>query len=557
MVSADTLGTLRVDATIANLRVIASFIQSIGQNLQLAEKSLFQIELAVEEAATNIVKHGYTGREPGEILLKVAINDDTLMLTLGDWGITFDPNTATPFDVDAPIATRNAGGMGIHFIKTLMDSVTYQPASAPGEPNRLILTKQVERLSPGTQLPSALRELNAMLRISQAMMTNIDLDKLLAQIVTQLVEVIDVGSVYLYLIDAATGTLHLTAASQPHKPVGDILAQHVVRTGELLNLQDDAVNPYIRQNVGAPPPSSVLAMPITNHRQTITGAVLLLDKHSGMFTARDERLLTAMVAQAAISIEVTRLHQQELEQHLINQELKTASSIQKDFLPQHTPQLAGWDISAVWTPAHEVAGDFYDFQMLGDGRLAIVIADVSGKGIPAALFMALTLTVLRFAVGMRLSPEKLLDRANQSIVSNQQSRMFVTAFVGYIDVATGRLEFANGGHNPPLLYRTATQQCEQLTTAGVAIGIFGSATYNRSSNQMARGDILVLYTDGITEIVNSADEEFGEARLASAICNHAALPAHEIGGLVSAEIKQFAQRSDPFDDETLVIIKRV
>jgi sigma-B regulation protein RsbU (phosphoserine phosphatase) len=293
-----------------------------------------------------------------------------------------------------------------------------------------------------------------------------------------------------------------------------------------------------------------------NPEGKIVGVVQLLNKKGGPFTARDERLLTAMAAQAAISIEHARLYEQEIQQRLISQELETARGIQKSFLPQIIPQHGGWDIAAFWRPMRNVAGDFYDFYALPDGRLAVVVADVSGKGVPAALFMALSATVLRFAMSLNFAPRELVNHANQAIIADQRSRMFATVFVGYLDLDAGIMRFASAGHNPPLLYRAATGLCEYLEVEGVAMGLFQDAEYAGETATLAEGDILVLYTDGITEVIDADEEEFGEDRLEEIVAQNATRSAQELIDLIIEAAATFATDEGIFDDETLVVIKR-
>ena len=563
----ESLGKLRVDATIENLRIILSFLQGVGYNLALTEKSQFDIELAVEEAIVNIITHGYGPDQRGEIGVEVAHKDDIVYVYLTDWGMTFDPKQKPPFDPDEPIELRAEGGMGIHFILTLTDSIEYEPATKPGGSNRLTLIKHVERLQAGTQLPSALRELNAMLKISESMAADINLDELLELIVRNLMAVVEATGGTLYLVDYETGELvsrvlvdGTNSLKEIRLKLGTGIAGHVAETGELVNIRNAYDDPNFTNNfdqITGRKSTTILAMPIFSPNQKIIGVVQLINKRNGTFTTRDERLLTAMAAQAAISIEVSRLHDREIQQQLIDQELQTARSIQKSFLPHASPKHDSWDMSAQWHPVREVAGDFYDFHRLPDGRLAVVIADVSGKGIPAALFMALTVTVLRFAMSLNLSPEKLLDRANQSIIANQQSRMFVTAFIVYIDMDGGALEIANAGHNPPLVYRAATETCEYITLEGTAIGIFKRATYEHAVIDLSPGDIMALYTDGITEIINEVEEEYGEERLESLLIANAELSADEITKRILDDTSRFAGDKGIFDDETMVIIKRL
>ena len=264
-----------------------------------------------------------------------------------------------------------------------------------------------------------------------------------------------------------------------------------------------------------------------------------------------------MTAQAAISIENARLYQQEIQQQLINRELETAHAIQASFLPDTIPQYAGWDIDARWIPVRNVAGDFFDFYHLDDGHLATVIADVSGKGIPAALFMALSVTVLRFGMSIKLPPDEVTRRANELIIADQRSRMFATTFVAYISLDTGEMQFASGGHNPALLYRAAAKTCEYVSAPGVAIGIFKEADFGLETVSLEVGDILVLYTDGITEAINNDEDEFGEERLEALVIGHADLSAADLTDRILDAVNEFAEGQSLMDDATLLVLRRV
>jgi sigma-B regulation protein RsbU (phosphoserine phosphatase) len=560
------LGELRVEATLENLRTISQFINSLGQRLQLTEKTLFHVDLAVEEAATNIVQHAYPRGQVGEILVCVETLDDVVHVTLTDWGIPFDPRDARPFDLNAPVESRIAGGMGLYFIQTFMDGVKRRTAPVPGGPNTLTLIKNVERLDPGAIWPSTVRELDAMLTVSHGLATTVDLDDLLTLIVNELVHAINAERGTLYLIDEARGELFSRVLlddtddlKEIRLQLGEGLAGHVAATGEVLNIEDAYSDPRFARafdQLSGYRCHSMLIAPMHNPQRKIIGVVQLLNKKGGPFTDRDERLLTAMATQAAISIENARLYAQEIEQRLINQELETARAIQRSFLPQTVPQHAGWDIGAFWRPMREVAGDFYDLFALHDGRLGVVIADVSGKGVPAALFMALSVTLMRFGMSLNLVPGDVVDRANMRLISDQQSRMFTTAFVGYLDLDSGVLQFASAGHNPPLLYRAATGQREYLTASGVAMGLFREAGYAEGTVALADDDVLVLYTDGITEVINAEEEEFGEERLEALVVREASRPAQELAEMIVESAATFGEGHGACDDETLVVIKR-
>lgn len=560
------LGELRITALHENLRTISHFINGLAERLRLTEKVVFELELAVEEAATNIIDHAYHNIPPGDILLRADEIDETIQITLTDWGIPLDPDQVKPFDIDAPIENRIRGGMGLHFIHTLMDRVERDIASATGEPSQLRLTKRMEHIPLGIFPHNPLQELNAMRTVSEYMTTNIDLDDLLKLILNKLVNTINAERGTIFLIDEEKQELWSRALQQDDGPVTEIriklsegIAGHVATTGETLNIPDAYADPRFSRAVDQATgyrTRSLLTVPMLNPQQKTIGVVQVLNKVDGPFTTRDERLLVALAAQASVSLENARLYQQEIEQQVIQRELETAHSIQASFLPETIPQPNGWEIAAMWKPIQNVAGDFYDVYALDRGRLAIVIADVSGKGIPAALFMSLTVTVLRFGMSVGLRPGEVMRRANELIIADQRSRMFATAFLCYLDPKTGRMRVASAGHNPPILYRAAEGTCEYIQTTGVAVGIFPNATFEEITVHMEPGDALVLYTDGISEVIDEDDQEFGEDRIETLLIQHLDQSAKDIGNTILRAVVEFAGDKGLFDDATLVVIKR-
>jgi serine phosphatase RsbU (regulator of sigma subunit) len=406
-----------------------------------------------------------------------------------------------------------------------------------------------------------------MLTVSRGITADVDLDDLLLLIINELVQAIDAERGAIYLLDLETKELYSRVLSADSGGLSEIrlspgqgIAGHVALTGKTSNVQDAYSDPRFQQSfdqLTGFTSRSMLTMPMRNPQGTTIGVIQVVNKRGGPFTERDESSLAAIAMQAAISIENARLYAQEIEQRLISQELATARMIQQSFLPQSIPERAGWDIAAHWHPIREVAGDFYDLYSLPDERLAVIIADVSGKGFPAALFMALSVTVLRFAMSLSFPPDELLDRANQAIIADQGSRMFTTAFVGYLDLNSGHLQFASAGHNPPLLYRADTGCCERLVAPGVAMGLFENATYAKSATTLTPGDVLALYTDGVTEAANAQEQEFGLERLERLIVEQADRPARVLAEQIVDATADFASDADGvFDDETLVVIKR-
>ena len=560
------LGELRLPARRESLRVLSYFIHGIAHRLELSENARFELELVTEEAATNIIEHAYPAHDKGDMLVRAELVGDAVQITLLDWGEPLHPDAIPTFDINAPLEVRTQGGMGLHFIHTLSDAVERVPSASEGQPNLLRLRKRIERERTPARAPNPLQELNAMHTVSAVMISNPDLDDLLHVILSKLVNVIDADRGTLYLIDEARGELWSRVLqsgdgelSEIRLKIGEGVAGHVAASGQTLNIEDAYADPRFDprfDRMTGYHTRSILAAPMVNPQQKIIGVVQLLNKRGGPFTRHDERLLTAMTAQAAISIENARLYQQEIQQRVLQREVEMARTIQSSFLPDTVPQLPGWEIGALWCPARGVAGDFYDFYRLPDGRLAVMIADVSGKGVPAALFMALSVTVLRFGVMMNLAPDEVARRANVMILDEQRSHMFATTFIAYLALEGGALEYTLAGHNPPLLYRAREARCDYLPTDGVAIGIFPRVEYTTHTLSLSAGDVLVLYTDGIIEAINAHEEEFGEERLRALVAQGAHLPAQELARHILQEVQSFTGEQELGDDATLVVLKR-
>ena len=287
----------------------------------------------------------------------------------------------------------------------------------------------------------------------------------------------------------------------------------------------------------------------------VIGELGVIHTEADFYTAEHADIIAAFANQASAAIERARLHHDSIQQARLRQELETAFRIQSSFLPDRVPQRDGWQIAATWQPAQDVGGDFYDFIELPDGRLGFVIADVSGKGVPAALFMALARTIFRIFASEDEPIVDLMAKVNEHIRENNRARFFVTAFYGVLDPHTGKFCCVNGGHNPPLLVHDGA--VESLTSHGAALGLFGGLTYDEYTLYLAEGDILVLYTDGITEAINAAEDEFGEEQLAQCLSRHHHQSADAVASRIKSDIDGFVGDVPQYDDSTLVIIKRL
>ena len=239
----------------------------------------------------------------------------------------------------------------------------------------------------------------------------------------------------------------------------------------------------------------------------------------------------------------------------LRQELDIAHSMQLSILPTSFPCTPQFEVHGRVIPAREVGGDFYDIYRLEDGRLGIVIADVSGKGIPAALFMMVCRTLLKgIAIGME-SPADALTEANALLHAENQASMFVTVFYGVFDPHTGALTYANAGHEPPVL-RRADGSTEALPfTGGVPLGIVDDMAFEERTSTLASGDFAFLYTDGVTEALNEAEEEFGNARVHDVIAGLNPGPAREAVEALVRTVVRFSGEAEQFDDLTCLVLK--
>ncbi|EJG07355.1 protein serine/threonine phosphatase [Methanofollis liminatans DSM 4140] len=238
-------------------------------------------------------------------------------------------------------------------------------------------------------------------------------------------------------------------------------------------------------------------------------------------------------------------------------ELQIAADIQQTFLPKSIPPLKGFDLFAVSCPAREVGGDFYDAIRLRPDHTGLVIADVSGKSVSAALYMALSRTIIRAMASWHPEVSLALADANTMIEEQSDSGMFVTLFYGVLSEKNRTLTYANAGHNPPLLLRAGSNDFVRLMPTGVALGAASDQAYGEAQVTILPGDLLVLYTDGVTEAINSKDEEFSEAKLMETILRVRGRPSQEIIREIRDGIREHAGEEPQFDDITLMVLKGV
>lgn len=268
--------------------------------------------------------------------------------------------------------------------------------------------------------------------------------------------------------------------------------------------------------------------------------------------------IRSLAAQISSALHQSKVYDQSLLYSQTLQELRLAGKIQASFLPNKFPSVPGWQLAVTLLPARDTSGDFFDVIELSDGRLGILVADVADKGVGAALYMALSRTLIRtYAVEYDAEPEVVFFAANRRLLSDARANLFVTAFYGILDPDTGILTFCNAGHNPPLIIRSEGKDTvEMLKRTGMAIGIEENATWSQSSISINPGDFLVLYTDGIPEAQDAMGSFFGEEKLVEIVQENTARSAYEIQNSILEGIEKFVGDSPQFDDITLMILAR-
>ncbi len=300
---------------------------------------------------------------------------------------------------------------------------------------------------------------------------------------------------------------------------------------------------------------SVLAVPLGVSEKVF--GIIYADSPiaEGRFTEDHLKVLTTLASVAAIRVENARLTEARFQQERLERELQLAMEIQQRFQPTAPPVVSGYEFQGISFPCYEIGGDYYDFIPRDNGRLVIALGDVSGKGTAAALLMSSLHASIHAQTGSHDTLVQTISAVNRYLADNIPSNRFVTLFYAELDPESGALSFLNAGHNPPLIVHAAGT-VEQLASGGLPLGIKADADYREGRTNLAPGDVLVIYSDGVTEAVSPSGEEFGPTRLYEVVSRNVDSSAAGIRDRIESAVTKFSQGTQAADDITLVIVKR-
>ncbi|NTV52929.1 MAG: SpoIIE family protein phosphatase [Candidatus Firestonebacteria bacterium] len=663
---------LEVPAQEHRLGEIRDFITAIAQKAGFSYHEINNLKLALDEACSNVVRHAYKGMEPGTIRLDVDWRAGELDISIQDHGHSFDWKGSKTPDLNRYVEIGKKGGLGIWFIRKLMDETDYRTAAGANTLRLVKRTRQAQvktapglpsvETTPATALGTAValpegsspalpeRRLSVKFKFllpvvavaavlvlgiftymfrnqDQSMraeiMTNAeeDVKRLandavnylfkeddlhLAVVVKTLVKV-DRKLAYAFVLDKTDTIL---AHSQTDKMFQRFSAPAGLREPDgrkvlIQNYKDPNLGPMVDFSMPVWMGSlhmgtAHLGMKISAiEREIQTGRrnavviflVVLVLSTAGVYmliaflVAPVQKIADGMLAISAgrldhrISIQtddefgqmakifndMTRRFSDAqshlLEQERIQQEMQVAQEIQHALLPREVPQVEGYDVASLYRSAKEVGGDYFDFVIVGENVLGIAVADVSGKGVPGSLVMTMIRTALRLEARGNRSATDVMAKVNDFVTPDMKKGMFVTMFYIILDSRQRIINFASAGHNPMILYREETDQVYYLKPRGFPLGIDlpDPALFGKSLTQenvrLKQGDLLLVYTDGITEAMNPRREQFGETRLIEIIRTYRHLSSQEFMDKLSEALADFTEEYPQNDDITCVVVK--
>ncbi len=586
MHSAHARRSLRLINDSGAISAASAWLRTLGDSFELGSELTFRLDLCASELVANIVSYAFEDEAPHTIALDLILEPQSVKLVVADDGREFDPLALPEPVAPATLEEASLGGLGVHLVRQFADQVSYErvsqrnqvtlgwprPGRAGPAEGRAPVRRGVERRRrPTTGFPLMRGDGTTMAadarsgreRRALGFISRIELfrdvpyaliEGLLAHCPQRdypdeyVVLAPDVPNEYVALVLAGRLRVHLDAP-QTGSQLGDYTPIAAGECAGELSIID-----------GEPASAWVIAEPGTR--------LLLIDAHTfftellplprvarnllGMMAARMRRTNHQVVERLRNSMLLERLQS----------EMRTAQEIQTGMLPMRSPLFPEHpevDCEASIQQAREVGGDFFDAFFIDERRLFVAIGDVCGKGMPAALLMMRTLTTLRSEAGRKQGQkghlERVMERINRKLALNNDRLLFASLFIGLLDTGNGNFRYANAGHPRPVLIRRGENTTLLMVPRNPIAGIDPAVTYALGETKLARGDLLLLYTDGVTEADNVRGEQFGEARLLAAIDHGPRGSAAEVIGAVRETMRLFCGAHAQTDDITLLALK--
>jgi phosphoserine phosphatase RsbU/P len=559
----DQMDEIEVPAAWESVDRLSAFADSLAGRLALSDDQIYLLRMVIEEIATNIIKYGYAD-SAGPIQLRCAVASGHLTITIRDHGTPFDPRETPDPDLEGAAAERQVGGLGLFFVREFADSVAYNHDPASGW-NTLTVTKAARTRTIAEQL----RNISLFGRISDEQLASIAervTERALAAGETLFHEG-DEGKSCFAILSGSLEALTYLGGEELRLEVrhaGQIMGEMALidrspRSATVRSLTDSRLAELDEQGfyalMHADPEVALELLRGGTARLRRTGREMVAS-----LEAKNAELSKAYSDLQAAQAELIRLGR-------LEQEMSVARRIQQLFLPRELPAPPGWQVAAFSRGAQSVGGDFFDYIQLPGDKIGLVVADAAGKGVPAALFVALARSLLRAASqslalfrGDGVSLDNIMIQAvevtnSYMVREHGESNMFITLFYGVLDPTTGVLQYVNAGHNPPMMI--GKHPVRELALGCLPMGVIEEQELRLEEVVIQPGETLVGFSDGITEAMNARQELFGEDRLIEVLREHASYDADSLVEVVIRRVDAFRGSAPQSDDITLLVFKRL
>jgi phosphoserine phosphatase RsbU/P len=421
------------------------------------------------------------------------------------------------------------------------------------------------KASAHTSIRQHVKRLESLIDASQILNSTFDLSQLLQLILNLATKNLNAVRGTIYLIDEKKNELWSRVVKgselvEIRLPIGTGIAGYVAKTGRTVNLENAAKDKRFFGGIDKKSgfqTKTMLCMPMKNRKGKTIGVFQIINKKEGVFTTEDALFLVAFSHHAALAIENSRLVETSLENERVKRELHIAASIQQMIIPKVIPNIPGYEIVAAAFPCKEIGGDFYDIFPLKENLFVIVIADVSGKGIPAALLVSTLHASLRAYIQTDINLNTLVSKLNSTVYQNSPTESFITFFIMLLDTQTHDVTYVNAGHNPPLHARSNTSALIELNAEIIPLGMLEETNGTGRTVHLDPSDEIILYTDGATEAMNSKQIQYGDARFRAVVQEGREHTLEARHAMILRDIRTFVGDEPASDDLTLLIVKRL